>query len=213
MNQDDARKADNFSTVLRQTGKYTGVITRAQALTSKKGTQGLGLSFKSDDGATANYLDIYTAKANGEKLRGNNLVQAILCCLKLRTAKDGNITFDRWDKESGEMCRVTELGYPELMGRRIGLILQEEIQEHSITGEPVNRLNIVAIFEADTGFTSTEILDKKTKPERAEAIWQTISRNRVRDTRKRSDTRPSATQANPPNRGESDQGFDDDIPF
>lgn len=209
LNPDEARKADNFSSVIRESGKYIGTITRAQKLLSKKDVQGLGLSFKTDDGASANYLDLYTVKPNGDVLRGYNIVQALLCCLRIRDAQEGNITFERWDRNEGGMIEVTEEGYPALMGKRVGLILQKELATHSITGADTERMNIVAVFEASTGLTASEILDKKTKAERIDQIEQMIMRNPVRDTRKyrAKDVSPKA----PPSNGDSD--WDDDIPF
>jgi hypothetical protein len=208
-NSDDARKADNISSVIRESGKYVGVITRAQKLFSEKGTEGFGLSIKTDDGASANYLDIWTVNAAGEKLRGYNIVQAIMCCTRTREAKEDDITFERWDRDEGGMVKVTEVGYPALMGKKIGLVLQKELQTNNRTGADVERLNIVAPFEAATNLTASEILDKKTKPEKPDAMVAMIMRTPVRDTRKRDATRPaSAATASP-----AVEPLDDDIPF
>ena len=207
-NSTDARKADNFSSVIRDTGKYIGVITRAEKLVSEKGTHGLGLSFKTDDGATANYLDVYTAKADGELLRGNSIVQALLCCLRLRNADEGKITFERWSKQDGRMVQAEANGYPVLMGKRIGLILQRELQTNNRTGEDVDRINIVAVFEAATGLTSSEILDKKTTAERADAILKMLKP--VNDRRAGVSHRPPNPAA-PATVAGGD--FSDDVPF
>lgn len=209
LNANDARKADNFSSVIKETGKYVGTITRAEKLLSKNKVEGLGLSFKTDDGASANYLDIYTVKPDGEKLRGFNLVQAILCCTRTKTANDGTITFERWDNEERRMVQATAAGYPDLMGKRIGLILQRELATHSITGEDTERLNIVAVFEASSGLTASEILDSKTKAEKIEVIARAIANNPVRDSRKRG--HQPTRQASPP--PHDAPPFDDDIPF
>jgi hypothetical protein len=209
LNSNDARKADNFSSVIKETGKYVGVITRAEKLLSKNKVEGLGISFKTDDGASANYLDIYTVKPDGEKLRGFSIAQAILCCTRTKVANDGRIDFERWDNEERRMVQATAPGYPDLMGKRIGLFLQKELATHSITGEDTERLNIFAVFEASTGLTSSEILDAKTKPEKAELIARSLSNNPVRDTRKRGQQQARQTsqpQPDPP-------PFDDDIPF
>lgn len=210
LNPDEARKADNISSVIRESGKYVGTITRAQKLLSKNDVQGLGLSFKTDDGASANYLDLYTVKPNGDILRGYNIVQALLCCCRIRDAQEGKITFERWDRDEGGMVEATEEGYPSLMGKRVGFILQKEIATHSITGADTERMNIVAVFEASTGLTASEILDKKTKAERIDQIEQMIMRSPVRDTRKRVAKAPAASQT--PATGSNDD-WDDSIPF
>lgn len=208
LNANEARKADNFASVIRESGKYVGTITRAEKLLSKNKVEGLGLSFKTDDNASANYLDIYTVKPNGDKLRGYSIAQAILCCTKTKSADEGEITFEKWDPDERRMVQTTANGYPALMGKRIGLILQKELATHSVTGEDTERLNIVAVFEASTGLTASEILDSKTKAERIEHIVKMVMTNPVRDTRKRSSApKPQPQSSN----GEAP--FDDDIPF
>jgi hypothetical protein len=210
LNANDARRADNITSVIRESGKYVGTITRAEKLLSKNGVEGVGLSFKTDDGATANYLDVYTVKPGGEKLRGYSIVQALLCCTRLRTVDDGNITFERWDSDERRMVSATALGYPALMGKRVGFILQKELQTNQNTGNDVERMNIVAVFEASTGLTSSEILDDKTKPERIDFIAKMVATNPVRDTRKRASSKPPAQT---PSNSRSPEDFDDDIPF
>jgi hypothetical protein len=110
------------------------------------------------------------------------------------------------------MIKATATGYPSLMGKHIGLVLQREIGTNTNTGDDTDRLNIVAVFEANTGLTASEILDSKTKAERIDAIVKMIEANPVRDTRKRNATaRPAATHTTAP--AHDDGGFDDDIPF
>jgi hypothetical protein len=214
LNSDNARRGDTVSSIIRDSGKYVGTITRAEKLLSKNCTEGFGLSFKADDGATANYLDIWTIKENGEPLRGLDLVNSILCCTRTKVADDGKITFDRWDPESRQLVKATSDGYPVLMGKRIGLFLQKELQTHQVTGADVERLNVIGVFEASTGLTAQEILDQKTKPERAELYMQTLMRTPVRDSRKGQRTEPRRPNPTPaPDHAPVVDTFDDDIPF
>jgi hypothetical protein len=206
LNSADARKADNIASVIRETGQYLGTITRAEKLLSRNGTVGVGFSFKADDGSTANYLDVYTEKSNGEKLRGHNIVNAILCCTRIKSAEDGSITCEKWDNDARRLFTATVPGYPALMNKRIGLVLQKELQTHSTTGKDVERMNIVAAFEASTGLVATEILDGKTEPRRLDSILKMIAANPVRDSRDRVSTPPVSTPAT------ADDEFDD-IPF
>jgi hypothetical protein len=209
LNSNDARKADNFNSVIRESGKYVGTITRAEKLLSRNNVEGVGFSFKTDDNASANYLDLYTVKPGGEKLRGYSIVQAILCCTRTKTADDGKITFEKWDSDERRMIQATADGYPALMGKRIGLVLQREIGTNQNTGEDTDRLNIVAVFEPSTGLMASEILDSKTKGERLEHVVKMIENNPVRDTRKRSAGRAPAASAPP----SDSTPFDDSIPF
>lgn len=211
LNVDDARKADTFSSVIRETGKYIGVITRAEKLLSTNGVHGVGFSFKSDDGASASFLDVYTVKPNGEKLRGHSVVQAVMCCARVRSADDGQINFEKWDNNERRMVQTTAPGYPALMGKRIGFVLQRELGTNQNTGADTDRMNIVAVFEATTGLMASEILDQKTKAEKIDSVVKLIMANPIRDTRKRGG--PSRTSDHPNAPGNSTAPFDDDIPF
>lgn len=89
LDKEAARQADRISTAINTTGKYVGVITRAENLTSTKGTKGLGISFRTNDGMTANYLDLYVENKDGKPLPSMSTVQAILACTATREAEEG----------------------------------------------------------------------------------------------------------------------------
>lgn len=208
-----AVKADQVASNITETGKYVGVITRAEKLVSKQGTQGLGLSFRSDDGGTADYLDIYTVKSDGTVLSGMKIVQAIMGCLKLREAPEGPVRFSKWNKDVGQREEVTAPGYPALMQRRIGFLLQKVIETDQ-NGKDRNRIQIFGVFDADTEFTVSEIIGRKTKPEQLEKMLTYLASHQVRDARKNSSSRPAPSAGHPTPSGY--RGFDDfqdDIPF
>lgn len=189
----EARKADNVSSSISTAGKYIGVITRAEKLTSTKGTEGVGISFRADDGSTANYLDLYTKNKDGEKLRGLGFVQAILCCTRTKQADEGTVMFDKWDGDAKQIVKVQAPGYPALQGKRIGLLLQEELATNSKTGADVKRVNIFGVFEADSELTASEILDKKTQPEQLAKLVQSLMARPLRDTRTNGSSAPKQT--------------------
>lgn len=206
LNSNDARKADSINSVINTTGKYIGTITRAEKLLSKNQVEGVGISFKADDGSTANYLDLYTVKPNGEKLRGFSVVSAILCCTRTKQADEGEIECEKWDADQNKPVKKKVPGYPALMGKRIGLLLQEELATHSKTGADVKRVNIFGVFEADTEMTASEILDQKTKPEQLEKMMQALMARPVRDSRaNKSEYKPAPV-------GDFDD-MEDSIPF
>lgn len=207
-----AKSADNIAASINESGKYIGTITRAQALTSQSGTTGLGLSFKTETGQTADYLDIYTRKADGTELMGAKAVNAILACLRMRGAKMGRIKFERWDRDAGQRLEVTEDGYPELMGKRIGFLLQKELSVRQDNGKEVERMVIFGVFSPDTELTASEILDGKTNPERLPKMVQALMARPVRDNRK-GKTAPAARPAGGGGGGTAFDDMDDDIPF
>lgn len=208
LNPNEARQADRTNTAIRTAGKYIGTITRAEKLLSKKNTEGLGLSFKTDDGATANYLDLYTVNAEGKSLPSMATVQAILCCTRTKTADEGSIIFEKWDSESKAMVKETKNGYPALMGKRIGLLLQQELSDNPNDPEKHNdRVIVYGVFEADSELTASEILDKQTKPEKLEKMLTALMAKPVNDRR----TGSKSSGNNVP--FDAMAGVEDDIPW
>ena len=208
-----AKAADNIAASIRESGKYIGTITRAEALTSTKGTNGLGLSFKTVDGATADYLDIYTHKSSGEALMGAKTVNAMLACLRLRGIDEGRIKCEKWDKDAGKREVVEVPGYPDLMGKRIGLLLQKVLETRSDTGADVEKLGIFGVFSADTELTASEILDGKTNPERLSKMVEALDARPVRDNRDKGWRKPAA-QSTGGAAGNGARGDDwEEIPF
>lgn len=205
----EAARADQIASSINESGKYAGTITRAEKLRSQKGTEGLGLSFKSDDGATADYLDIYTINSKGEVLPGMKIVQAILGCLQLRGAQDGMIKCSKWNKDARQREEVTVPGYPELMGKRIGFLLQKRI-ELDQNGNDRDRMQIFGVFQDGTELTVSEILARKTQPEQLEKMVAYLAAHPVRDARKeRTSASPTKQQEYGGNYGGGGGGFDD----
>ena len=101
------------------------------------------------------------------------------------------------------MVKKNAPGYPALMGKRIGLLLQKELATNNQTGEDTERLNIFGVFDADSEFTASEVLDKKTEPEQLAKMLQALMARPVRDTR----TKPKFEQSH------ASDPFDDDIPW
>lgn len=205
LNANEARQADRVNSAIRESGKYKGVITRAEKLLSKKGTEGLGLSFKADDGSTANYLDLYTVNQEGETLPSMATVQAILCCTRTKTADEGKITFKSWDADTKKEIDKTADGYPSLMGKRIGLLLQRELSTNVENGKENDRVIIYGVFDADSELTASEILDQKTQPEKLAKMVQSLMAKPVNDRRINKSSAPSDAG--------NFEKMDDDIPF
>jgi len=206
-----AKAADSLGSSIRETGKYVGAITRAEAITSTKGSKGLGLSFKAGDGATADYLDLWTHNKDGEPLSALKTVNAILACLKLRSINEGTIAFEKWNKDKKAREMVQGKGYPDLMGKHIGFLLRKELETDD-KGEDRERLAIFAVFQADTELTASEVLSQQTKPERLGKMLDALLAKPVYDKRKApgSSARP-ASGASSSHAGDWTQ--DQDIPF
>lgn len=209
LNPASAKSADNLSSGIKETGKYIGIFTRAEQLQSQKGTKGVGLSFKSDDGQTADYLDLYTVNSKNEELPSAKTVNAILAVLMLRGAKVDNIEFEKWDKESKSRVTFEGPGYPDLMNKKIGLLLQKELASDQ-NGEDRERMIIVGVFQAQTELTASEVLGKKTAPEKLSKMVESLMARPVRDSRKGGGKPHQAAGQQHYNGGPMP---DDDIPF
>ena len=208
LNSQLARAADEIAAGIRESGKYIGTITRSEKLTAGTGTVGLGLSFKADSGQTADYLDLYHTKGDGETLSGLKTVNAILCCAKVSEATEGPIQCEKW--QDGGRQRVTVTGYPALMGKRIGFLLQQ-VLETDRNGKDREKVQIFGVFNADTELTACEMYDKKTKPERLGSMLDALLARPVRDNRK------GGSKAGAPSRSAADDYSSmppaDDAPF
>ena len=67
-----AKSADTIFNKIEHKGAYRGILTRAEPIVSKKGSKGVDLSFKTDGGATADYLTIWTHNGDGKNRQSAN---------------------------------------------------------------------------------------------------------------------------------------------
>jgi hypothetical protein len=209
LNPNSAKAADVINSAIKVSGKYIGTITRAEALKSKNGNEGVGISFKTDGGETADYLDLYIGETDGKSWGGNNTVNAILCCLKLKQAPTGKVKIERWDADAKARVEVVVDGFPDIQGKKIGFLLKQELTTYK--GKDQTKLNIFGVFNAESELTASEILAQATKPEKLAKMVQSLSANPVKDTRTKGSSTQSESHENP-GHGMSDQ-FDESIQF
>lgn len=206
-----AKAADQTNARITESGKYAGMLTRVEAKTSAKGTKGVELSFKCDSGETSDYLQLWTENASGEQLSGFKTVMALLTCLSLRSAKQQQIEVEKYSKESGQREKVRIQGYPEMMGKPIGLLLQKELYTKRDGGEGEQML-IVGCYRPNDEMTASEILDKAKSPEVLAKQLAWLASKPVKDSRTGHAPRPA--QQAPAHHDSSGFGdFSDDIPF
>lgn len=164
LNTEAAKAADAMNSRIEDTGKYIGVFTRAEAVKSKKNTIGIDMSFKSDDGQTADYLSVWTHNSEGKEIYGFKQLMAIMTCLRLKSLTKTNAVIEKYDTELKQRVKVSADVYMELTGKPIGLLLQREAYMKD-NGTEGFKLNLVGFFDAETELTASEILGKKTQPE------------------------------------------------
>lgn len=158
-----AKQADNLFSRIEEKGAYLGTITRAEKITSKKGSKGVDLSFKTDAGATADYLTIWTHNGDGKQLQGFNTLMAIMTCLRVKGLKSEVGEVEKYDPEQQKRVKVAAQLFKDLMGKPIGLLIHmeeyEKMRDGYPTGETAWKPAISAPYDKD-GFTASEILSK-----------------------------------------------------
>lgn len=152
-----ARQA-NANNYIDQSGKYLGEFTLAEAVTSKKGTEGIEFSFKSDEGQQANYLTLWTYNERGEALYGFKVLSAIMTVMGVKELQPKQATI----KDANGQPRQV-VGFPALHNKPIGLVLQKVLYTKN-DGKDGYKFNIFAPFQVNTELTAKEILDGATQP-------------------------------------------------
>lgn len=208
-----ARSADNKSAFIDEAGKYIGAFNRAEYMEkADTGSTGIGFTFKSRDGAEAQFYLNLSYQHGKRNEGGHALLNAIMACMQLRAvAAPQPMEVEKWDKDAGQRVKVTVPSFAEFIGKPIGLLLQMEIEKNSTTG--MERPVIFAPFSAESEKTASEILDQRcTTPAKLEKMVQQIAKKPVVDRR------PKGTQAQAYSHESHDAGNEppqdwDDIPF
>lgn len=209
LNTQLAREADTQSNYLTETGKYIGRFTRAERLVSKKGTEGIGFTFENASKMSTKF-DLWLKNASGEDLPALKTLSAILVCLKLKDIKPAPGKVERYDFETKTKNIVDAEIFPGLLNKPIGLVFQkteyEKMRDGALTGETGWRLEPLVPFEAQSELTASEILDRKTQPERLPRVIASLADKPLKN---KSAQKPAASSANTTN----SENLDEDIPF
>lgn len=206
LNADHAKQGDSNGGRITETGQYIGKFTRAEAVTSKKGTEGVEFSFESDDGQSADYLTLWTYNTDGKELFGLKFLNAIMTCMKVKAMTPKKATVEKWDASVSQRAPVEATVFPELMDKPIGLLLQRE-QYLKNDGGIGEKMGIAGMFESTTLFTASEILDKAKTPEKLAKKALSLKDKLIDATQK------ARVPAAAPAGSGSIADMDDDIPF
>lgn len=205
-----AKKADVIFSKIDSKGKYIGALTRAEPVTSTKGTEGVDLSFKANSGESADYLTIWTHNKDGKQLQGFNTLMAIMTCLSVRELKAEEGEIEKYDQDKKARVKVRVPLFKALMNKPLGLLIHME--EYAKTqGGTAWKPVIAAPFNNDE-FTASEILNKAKQPETLAKMVQALRDRPLKGA-------ASSASASPAPAGNYDgsgsfNDFDDDlIPF
>lgn len=152
---EQSASAAGMSSYINESGAYLGVMTKAEAITSKKETEGVEFTFVTDDGRTANYLQLWTHNKDGGELYGLKVLNAVMAVLNVRSITPTQATLKDFE---GTPYRA--MVYRELMDKPLGVVLQREEYEKT-QGGIGHKLNLVMPYEASTGRTAGEMLSRR----------------------------------------------------
>jgi hypothetical protein len=210
LNTTAARQADERSGRIAEIGKYLGMFTRAEDVTSSKLTRGIDFAFETQDKQSANFT-LWTYNKEGKELYGFKQLQALMACMRVRDMAPKKAIVRKWDRTSEGMVDVEGMVFDALMGKPIGILFEtEEYQkfENNVPTTVGMRVVPAYFFDAQSEMTASEILDKKVQPVQLAKLVQTL---RHRPLRKAAGGAPAAGGGGAPAGG---NGFDDDdIPF
>lgn len=211
-------KSAGQSTQVDTKGAYKGKFTKAEAVRSAKGTEGIEFSFRSDAGQTADYLSVWTHDSSGKELYGARLVTAIMACMEVRNCTPTQGRVKKWDNERQAAVEVEATVYPELMAKPVGVLLCREEYETS-NGERKWKNVLVMPFEASTERTAREKLEKEPEGKELLGLVERLTDKPLKyipaAAPRRNGGEYGGPQARPPARA-TRPAFDDmdsDIPF
>ncbi len=202
---------------ITQSGAYTGVFTKAKAITADTGASGVEFTFKADNGAEANYLNLYTHNSAGEETYGYAQLNALMACIKQREVVPQPIQVMEYDHSAGKEVSVQISAYPQLMNAPVGVVLQRS-QYCKRSGDVGESMNLYAFFDANTKQTGGEVILQQ-EASALDGIVSSLKDKLVANISTGQKVRPhdmpatgAATTARNTH-GQSAKDFDDDIPF
>lgn len=197
---------------LEETGAFVVTIEAARAVQSSKGGWGVELHFVAEDGRRPRFAPVlWTLSPSGERYFGHDLLDALLFCAGLpdgHVLKPGKVRYGRYDRELGERVEAVGDGYPELAGRKVGLVLQRE-RYTTQSGKEGSRLSIVGAFDPTTRQTASE----KKEGLAPQILASRLARLRDKDSRSAKTLALDASNSSPVASAGVFDGLDDDIPF
>lgn len=183
LDQNAARAADNKSAFIDEAGKYVGAFTRAEYMEkSDTGSTGIGFTFKTREGAEAQFYVNLTYQHGTRNKGGYDLINALMACMQLLKVGDPKpVEVEKWDSETKQRVKTTVNGFPDLMNKPVGLLLQMEIEKNSQNGNA--RPTIYAPFSAESEKTASEICDRTATPAKLEKMVQAVMQRPLIDRR------------------------------
>ena len=144
---------------INETGHYIGVIEWAREKTFDSGAEAIEIRFKADSGESTN-LSLFTSPANDGGIGfGVKQINALMTCCSVRELSSTQGEVEAYNPDTKQVEKVQAQVFPQLAGKRVGMLLQKEFYEKN--GEQKYAMKLYAPFSADKQQTAKEILDQK----------------------------------------------------
>lgn len=161
------------------TGAYVCKITKAESTVSEgKGTRGMVIGVQASTGDEAEFT-LWTKKADGTPIFGFNQLQAIMMLTGVKGLTGRKGTVSRWDSVAGQRIDMPGVTYPELVGKKVGLMMQKEHYTKNAGGDGF-RMNMVGAYHPETMHTCAEM---KANVARADKAAKMIEKLKDKDSR------------------------------
>lgn len=191
-NEEQAAKADDIANRIDTSGAYVGVLTRAEATESQGGTQGLVLELDAGSAGKCEFT-LWTRKEDGSSAFGMAFVQSIMMMMGLRGLRSVAGRVSRWDNDTNQRVEVDGEVFPDLLGKRIGLVLQKELTSKKSGGDSY-RMNLYGVFHHESRLTASEMKERKTMPAKLDKLLKSL---KDKDSRKPSAAEPATPSMTP----------------
>lgn len=153
-------KSVGSNTNITEKGAYIGTMKRVEVYKNSGGAEFVEIDFASDDGATARWLGLCIKGSDGNtETFGRKIVHAIMACAKVREVSLSEATIKKWDQTSRQETMQKATIIPELMNKRIGLVLVRE--EYEGNNGSKWKMAIVTPFDPETQRVAPEILNRE----------------------------------------------------
>ncbi|MEX3614556.1 MAG: hypothetical protein VB141_12585 [Burkholderia gladioli] len=167
-----ARQADERSGRISEIGKYIGTFSRAEDITSAKGTRGIDFTFETNDRLSANF-SLWTLNKASESLFGFKQLQALMACLRARNIEPSRAVVKKWDRDTSSVIEVEADVFKDLMSKKIGILFETEDYLKN-DGSIGTKVVPAAFFDPTTELMASEILDRKVQPVQLAKVVQSL---------------------------------------
>lgn len=195
------------------TGGYDGTITRAEPMLAESGAVGIEFDFKTNEGATASFLSVWTQNGSGKELSGRRIVDALMLLLRIKSMDTSLAIVEKWDKNARAVTKQKVEVFADLMGKNIGLVLQKEHSTYQ--GEAKEKMIIYGCYDVQSRKTPKEILERAPKAVALDTILASLKDKFEKGGQQQQSARPAHHGGHSGARPASEvpSYFDDEIPF